>query len=328
MPGLTRQYADHSRPIETFSFVVDVLEAGQRIDAVLRSHYPWHSRTFYRNKLRRGEVLVGGSPAKPSTRLRKGDTVVVMLPPDPEAPEQEADDLLVLYEDEDIVVVDKPSGIACHPVGRTRHGTVINKLHARYRRQGDAEDVVPRLGHRLDLDTSGVLLCVKHAEADRRVTEIFTAREAQKTYLAIVEGCPAQRRGEVVAPLGPDPTASTRLHQAVLSDGLPSRSTYEVREQGGGVAYVALSPHTGRTHQLRVHMQFLGHPILCDHLYGDVRPRFSPDEPDHCVLERLALHAYRLEMPHPIQGIPLVIRSPLPADMRACLAAHGMAVDR
>lgn len=333
MASAERQYTDLSRPVRAFRFVVDRTEAGQRMDALLRAHYPWHSRTFYRGKLKRGEVLVGGKPAKPATRPRFGDEVVVHLAVGDDVPEVESgDDLVILYEDEHIVAVDKPSGMACHPVGRTRHGTLVNKLHARYRSASPEADTVPRLGHRLDRDTSGVVVCVKHRHADVAITGLFTARRVQKTYLAIVHGRLEPAEGVVDAPLGDDRAADTRLHQGVVEGGLPSRSRYAVRAQYARHALVALSPLTGRTHQLRVHMAHIGHPIVADHLYGDVRPlcishaqhRTRPAD-DRVVLARLALHAHRLALPHPVTGQPLVIESPLPADMAAAADVLGAA---
>ncbi|MDJ0973721.1 MAG: RluA family pseudouridine synthase [Planctomycetota bacterium] len=328
MAWAERQYTDLSRPVREFRFIVDRTEEGQRMDALLRSHYPWHSRTFYRGKLKRGEVLVGGRPAKPATRPRFGDEVVVQLAVGDDVPEVEsADDLVVLYEDEHIVAVDKPSGMACHPVGRTRHGTLVNKLHARYRSDDPDEDTVPRLGHRLDRDTSGVVVCVKHRQADASITDLFTSRRVQKTYLAIVEGCPEPGEGMIDAPIGEDPHADTRLHQGVVEGGLPSRSRYAVRSRYARHALVALEPLTGRTHQLRVHMAHIGHPIVADHLYGDVRPLCASHaapglaaHDDAFVLARLALHAHRLALPHPVTGEPLVIESPLPEDMAAAAA--------
>lgn len=328
MPDAERQYQDLSRPIREFTFVVDALEAGQRIDAVLRSHYPWHSRSHFGRKLRAGDVLVAGRPAKRSTRVRHGDEVVVRVPAPADAPERETDrDLVVLYEDEHLVAVDKPSGMAAHPVGRTRHGTLVNKLHARYRSDDPARDTVPRLGHRLDRDTSGVVLCVKNRDVDQRVTDLFTNRAVKKRYLAIVAGVPVPE-GTIDAPLGDQLDAETRLHQGVRPDGLPSRSRFRVRRAFARHALVELEPLTGRTHQLRVHMAHIGHPIVADHLYGDVRPlclghvdpRCAPAE-DRVLLDRLALHAHRLELPHPVTGAPLSIESPLPEDMSRAVDA-------
>ena len=323
MPRLERQYADLSRPIETFRFVVDRTEVGLRLDAILRQHYPWHGRDYYARMIRRGDVLLNGKRAKPANKVRHRDEVVVQLPQDPSAPKLEThDDLVFLYEDEHLVAIDKPSGMAAHPVGRTRHGTLVNKLHARYRKPDTPEDRVPRLGHRLDRDTSGIVVAVLHRTADASITEAFTRREVTKTYLAIVQGVPDPVEGVIDAPLGEALDAETTLRMGVRSDGLPARSTYRVREHIDGHALVELSPHTGRTHQLRVHLAHIGHPILCDHLYGDVRPwmasrvvRGLHPETDELLLDRLALHAHQLSLEHPVTREPLALESPLPPDM-------------
>jgi 23S rRNA pseudouridine1911/1915/1917 synthase len=327
VPRLERTYLDWSRPVRDLTFVVNLPEEGRRLDAVLHDRFSWKSRTRFQAMLERGEVLWNGREAKASQRVRKGDVVLVRLPIAADAPEREtADDLVILHEDEHVVVVDKPSGMAAHPVGRIRHGTLINKLHARYRADDRTKDVVPRLGHRLDRDTSGVLLVVKDRRTDQLVTEAFTLRRVRKTYLALVEGVPEAAEGEVDAPIGPAPDGATALHMGVRPDGAPSRSRWRVVRAFRDHALLALEPKTGRTHQLRVHMAHLGHPILCDHLYGDPRPvwRSSVDpsiplEDDAIVLQRLALHSHRLELSHPITGGPLAIESPLPPDLVAAI---------
>lgn len=319
-----RSYPDLSRPIREFSFVVDATEAGGRLDRALQAHFPWKSRTHYQRLLNQGDILVDGQTSKASARLREGQRVVLRLPDDPSAPEREsADDLVFLFEDEHLAAVDKPSGMTVHPVGRIRHGTLINKLHARYRREHPDEDVVPRLGHRLDKDTSGIVLFVKSRHVDQEITDAFTERRVRKTYLALVRGIPRPASGIVDAPIGPDPRGSTHLHMMVRSDGQPARSRWALERRFRRHALVRLSPLTGRTHQLRVHMAHLGHPILCDHLYGDLRPLYADDAGarrreggEEIVLDRLALHAQRLELAHPVTGEDLSIVSPLPEDLR------------
>ena len=329
MPRLTRQYQDLSRPLGAFTFTVDAKEEGLRLDALLRQHYPWHSRTFYRRKVERGEVSVNGRKGKPSTKVKLGDEVVIELPRDPTAPDvEEHEDLVILWEDDDLLAVDKPSGMAVHPVGRTRHGTLINKLHARYRDPDPRKDVVPRLSHRLDRDTSGVILGVKNKAVDARVMQMFIDREVSKTYFALVQGVPGDDEGFIDAPMGVDPHADTEMHQAVRADGAPARTRWRVVERFARHAWVEVDLLTGRTHQIRVHMAHIGHPLVCDHLYGDVRPLMrsfvapglAPDE-DAVLLARLGLHAHRLALAHPVSGEPLVLESPVPADLQRALEA-------
>jgi 23S rRNA pseudouridine1911/1915/1917 synthase len=328
LPRLTRQYHDLSVPITEFRFIVQLAEDGTRVDVVLRDHYPWKSREHFQGMIARGDVLVNDVRPKVATRLRNGDVVRVKIPVPADAPSKESGDHLeILYEDDALVAIDKPSGVVAHPTGRIRHGTLINFLHARYRRPGEGDlDVVPRLAHRIDRDTSGIVLVVKDRRLDAIVTNSFFRREVKKTYLALVEGSPSSDAGLVDKPIGPAPDAQTKLQMAITPDGRPSRTRWRVRERFGDHAWMELSPHTGRTHQLRVHLASEGHPIVCDHLYGDPRPlrRSSIDARvdaprDAVVLQRLALHAHRLELRHPATQRTLVIESPVPADLSRTL---------
>jgi 23S rRNA pseudouridine1911/1915/1917 synthase len=330
VPRLERQYRDLSRPITEFVFTVNLPEEGTRLDVLLRVHFPWRSREHFRRMVERGDVTVDGAVRKASTRLRKGDVVRVKIPVQPDAPEREsADGLVVLHEDEALVAIDKPAGVVAHPTGRIRHGTLINRLHARYRRAGEPTgDVVPRLAHRLDRDTSGVVLVVKDRRVDAEVTRSFFRREVEKTYLALVEGAPAGDHGRIDLAIGPAPEADTKLQMAVRPDGLPALTRWRVRERFARHAFVELEPRTGRTHQLRVHLAAIGHPIVCDHLYGDLRPlrRSSldpgvPPAEDAVLLDRLALHAHRLVLRHPVSGEDLALESPIPRDLARALAS-------
>ncbi len=319
---LERQYHDLSRPIREFTFVVDAPEEGMRLDALLRAHYPWKSRTYYQRLVARGDVRLDGQPSKASIRVKRGMRVVVRQPVDPAAPEREsADDLVFLYEDDALAAIDKPSGMTVHPSGRIRHGTLIIKLPPRYRSDHQAADIVPRLAHRLDKDTSGIVLIVKNRRVDAIVTEQFTRREVEKTYLALVQGVPREAEGVVDAPLKRDPEGGTHLHMHVHPAGQCAGSRWRVLQAFRRHALVQLNPLTGRQHQLRVHMAHIGHPILCDHLYGDLRPLMRPDAEDAVLLERLALHAHRLRLDHPLTGEPLDFTSPLPDDLQQAVDA-------
>ncbi len=330
MPRLTRQYRDLSRPVTEFTFTTTLPEEGARLDVALRAHYPWRSREHFQGMVERGEVTVNGTQRKPSTRLRKGDVVRVRIPVQAGAPERESGEgLVILYEDDALVAIDKPAGVVAHPTGRIRHGTLINRLHARYRRPGDPrEDVVPRLAHRLDRDTSGVVLVVKDRRLDAAVTRSFFRREVRKAYFALVRGLPTGESGLIDLPIGPREHGDTKLQMEVREDGQASRTRWRVLERLPGHAWMELEPLTGRTHQLRVHLAALGHPIVADHLYGDLRPlRRStavpsvPETDDAILLDRLALHAHRLEVPHPVTRLPLVLTSPLPQDLVRALSA-------
>lgn len=332
MPRLERQYRDLSLPVDAFTFTVNLPEVGTRLDLLLRAHFPWRSREHFQKMIDRGDVTVNGAVRKASLRLEKGDEVRVRIPVAPDAPAKESGEgLVVLFEDEALVAIDKAAGVVAHPVGKIRHGTLINRLHARYRRTGpdaDGPDVVPRLAHRLDRDTSGVLLVVKDRKLDAVVTNAFYRRQVHKTYFAIVEGVPATADGFVDAPLGTSDDGETKMEMAVRPDGYPSRTRWRVVEAFRRHALLEVEPLTGRTHQIRVHLAHLGHPIVCDHLYGDPRPLRRSDLAPHLseaddgvVLQRLALHAHRLELAHPVTKAALRIESPVPADLVTALGA-------
>src|SRR5438105_4686717 len=169
----------------------------------------------------RGDVTLNGAVRKPSTRLLFKDRVAVRIPVPAGAPARESGEgLVILHEDDALVAVDKPAGVVAHPTGRIRHGTLINSLHARYRRPGEGRaDVVPRLAHRLDRDTSGVVLVVKDRRLDAAVTRSFFRREVEKTYWALVRGWPVADRGVVDRPIGPASLGETKLQMEVREDG-------------------------------------------------------------------------------------------------------------
>jgi 23S rRNA pseudouridine1911/1915/1917 synthase len=253
LPRLARQYRDLSVPVTEFTFTVNLPEDGTRLDVLLRAHFAWRSRQHFQGMIDRGDVLVNDGVRKASLRLRKGDVVRVRIPVAADAPAKETDDgLVVLYEDDALVAIDKAAGVVAHPTGRIRHGTLINRLHARYRRPGEGRaDVVPRLAHRLDKDTSGVVLVVKDRRLDAEVTRSFFRREVRKTYVALRPRSPAGARGGRRAARPRD----RRRHQArdVRARGrsgvahlLACASAWAVDVARGGASH-------GRTHQIRVH---------------------------------------------------------------------------
>jgi 23S rRNA pseudouridine1911/1915/1917 synthase len=208
---------------------------------------------------------------------------------------------------------------------------LINALHLRYRRPDDpAGDVQPKLGHRLDKETSGVLVVCKSDAARQSVSRQFERGLVRKEYLALVEGRPVPAKGTVDAPLGRALGARVALAQAVRPDGLPALTRYEELDHGAAFALVRAMPETGRQHQVRVHLAHVGCPILCDKLYGrrsalrlaEVRP-LRPGEEDGLLLSRHALHAHRITLAHPATGEPLTLEAPLPEDMASVIRAWG-----
>jgi 23S rRNA pseudouridine1911/1915/1917 synthase len=300
-------------------FTVLPVEDGLRIDLFLRRRIPWRSREHLQKRIRMGSVLVDGEPpGKVSQTVREGSEVVVVLervgiPFDPSTIPLE-----ILHEDEHLLALDKPAGVVVHPVGLHQMDTIINALHHRYRRPNDPErDVVPKLAHRLDQNTSGVLLVAKRDDVRAELGRQFADREVEKQYLAIVRGVPEPRRGEIEAPIGPPLDPAKRVPMTVRDDGEPSLTLYETEEEFEDAALLRLFPRSGRTHQIRVHLQWLGTPLFADPLYGDGKPLVIDGEE---VLTRFPLHSAALSFTHPGTAERTTIRAPLPRDMTRTLA--------
>jgi 23S rRNA pseudouridine1911/1915/1917 synthase len=271
-----------------------------------------------RNQVQRwideGHVRVNGREAKPSTALAAGDRVECE-PPEPreERVLPEAGELAVLFEDPELVVIDKPAGLTVHPGA----GTLAHRLLARYPEMaGVGGPGRPGIVHRLDQGTSGVLVVARTAGAYARLSRAFASREVSKRYLAVVYGAPSPAEGTIEAPIGRHPTR--RKEMAVRPGGRPARTGYRTLASQAGIALLELDLATGRTHQIRVHLKHAGHPLVGDPVYGEARWRSLPRplQPPLRDFPRPALHAWRLAFAHPTSGEPLAFEAPVPADFR------------
>ncbi len=321
---------DLSRPLEQLKFLVDARFDGQRLDVALATLLPWRSRASVHRLIDGGYVTLIGRSAVASKKLRTGETIVVDVPhaaepnPDPGAGVA----FPILYEDNWMLGVDKPPGLAVHPAGRRLEGTLIHALHRRYRRPGDpAHDVVPRLLHRIDVETSGVVAVGLNEQFHHLVARQFEEREVHKTYLAVVHGRPAEAAGTIDFSIGPDRGSEVRLKLEARRDGsgLSASTDYQVIRGNARYTLVELRPRTGRTHQLRVHLSAIGCPIVGDKIYGgnerifleQLRGELSAASKARLVLDRHALHAQSLRFFHPMLDRELVLEAPLPRDMAA-----------
>jgi 23S rRNA pseudouridine1911/1915/1917 synthase len=301
---------------------VGELDHRMRLDHFLQKHFPWRSRTVLHDFIREGRVVVDGEPrTRKSARVLTGETVAVRVPlPREEVRHEElARSLDILYEDEDLVAVAKPAGMIVHPVGKKRVNTLIQALHWRYRRGEAAAKLMPKICHRLDRETSGVVIVAKDERARVKIQEIFEARTVEKEYAAVVRGVVREEKGRIDQPIGLDPHGRIKTIMTVRKDGLPSATRFEVLERFEDASLVRFDLETGRQHQIRVHARWLGHPVLLDPLYGDDEPRGYPEE--NPVMTRHALHARRIALPHPRTGARLELVAPLPPDMVALLDA-------
>jgi 23S rRNA pseudouridine1911/1915/1917 synthase len=301
---------------------------GRRLDAYLSGRFAQYSRSFFQRRIKAGEVLVNGRPAKSSQELRVGDTVTFTLPRPPQFDLKPQDiPLDILYEDEHLLALNKPPGIIVHPAKGHRQNTIVNAILFHCRRVSRAETVRPGLVHRLDRDTSGVLLVAKSEPAHARLSLQFERRTVHKEYHAIVEGVLKFDSDLIQKPIGRHPKDRTKM--SVRAEvGRPAESFYEVIERLPAFTYVRVLPRTGRTHQIRVHLRSLGHPVVADHAYAyrhalylsDLRgqPRGEGETP---LIDRQALHARSITLKHPVTNHKLTITAPLPEDFRRTLEA-------
>ena len=282
---------------------------GERLDVFLARAAPELSRSRAQKLIEGGFVSVGEGRARPSRLLERGEIVHVTIPP-PEAIDlaPEAMPLTVVYEDADLIVVDKPAGLAVHPAPGHPRGTLVNALLALVPDlSGIGGELRPGIVHRLDKDTSGLMVVAKNDRAHRNLARQLKERRVAKTYLALVEGTPRASEGTVDAPIGRHP--QSRQKMAIVPNGREAQTRYRVLETIDGYSLIEAKPVTGRTHQIRVHLASLGCPIAGDTRYG----RRSP------YLERQFLHAHRLAFALPATAEQVEFEAPLPPDLSQAL---------
>ena len=307
--------------------------AGVRLDQYLVATFPGHSRSAIQRAIVAGAVTVNGQPTRPGHRLRPGDQIRIWLA-DPQAhtPLPEDIPLEILYEDDSLVVINKPPDMVVHPAKGNWSGTLVNALRFHFDQLSEAPDEYrPGIVHRLDRDTSGAILVAKEESAHRELAQQFETRQVYKEYLAITLGVLDRDSDYIERAIGPHPYDRDKKAAYPAADeerNIKEACTYyEVIERFDGFTYVRCLPKTGRTHQIRVHLAWVGCPILADKTYGGhnaLRYRdLVPDWPqeDEAILSRQALHAYRLRFRHPQTGRWIEVKAPLPADMERTLQA-------
>lgn len=305
--------------VEWRQVAITVLQHGERLDRALADVVPEFSRSYLQQLIEAGLVSVNAQPVKKvSQRVKAGDGVVVELRPTPQSQafKPEAMSLQVVYEDEHILVIDKPAGLVVHPAPGNWSGTLLNGLLA----YDKASALIPRAGivHRLDKDTSGLMVVARTRAVMDALVQAIAAREVSRQYLAVAHRPWVGAKTVCVdAPVGRDPR--NRLRMAVVdlerSPGKTAKTDVVFLDNADAGCFVRCILHTGRTHQIRVHMASLGHPLVADVVYGGgVVPGMA----------RQALHACRLALAHPVTGVPLVFEAPLPADFKGLLDAWGL----
>jgi 23S rRNA pseudouridine1911/1915/1917 synthase len=297
---------------------------GERLDVFLGRNLAEHSRTFLQKLIEDGFVEVNGAPAfKPALRLAEGDTVAVRIPP-PEPSGVEAEDipLRILFENPDLLVVDKPAGMVVHPAAGHRSGTLVGAVLAHAPEVGGVGEIErPGIVHRLDKDTSGLILVAKNAAAQRFLQDAFARRKAEKTYLALVKGKPPTAEGRIETPIGRDPKHRQRMAVVPPSRGREAVTLYATRERFKDFTLLEVHPLTGRTHQIRVHLAYLGCPVAGDGVYGKSLPHSVTPKAGGIWGEgkggeagRQLLHAWKLKITLPGETEPRTFEAPLPED--------------
>jgi 23S rRNA pseudouridine1911/1915/1917 synthase len=287
-------------------FLVSDDDEGARLDRVLADRPEVAARSLAERLIGSAAVRVDGEVRAKSYRLAAGQSVEVELPPE-QPPEPEAIDIPVLWEDEHLLVVHKPAGLVVHPVGGRTRGTLVHGVLGLGAEGGD--DDRPGIVHRLDRDTSGVLVVARSEAAHAALQDLVRRREIERRYLALVRGQPRSRTGKIDASIGRD--RIDRMRHS-LDTATPRRAVtwFELVEQLGGRALLEVTLETGRTHQIRVHLEAIDLPVCGDPVYG---------VPGDLALERQFLHAHRLRFEHPFTGAEIDVSSPLPGDLAQAL---------
>ncbi len=299
------------------SFTPEDSEVGERIDLVA-ARRAGVTRALARAAVEEGSLLAGGARVKPSHGLVAGEVVEGRIEvPESRLPGAEDIPVEIRYEDEYVLVVSKPAGLVAHPAGGHQTGTLVNALLGLGRPLGMLDPHRPGIVHRLDRDTSGLLLVAKDDATQARLREAMTQRRIERRYFALVRGVPSGA-GTIEAPIGRHPVRRSLM--AVVGGGRPAVTHYEVLRSNERLAFLDAKLETGRTHQIRVHLAHIGHPVLGDRVYGG-----SGDLSRELGLERPFLHAHRLAFPSG-ESETITVEDPLPADLLAGLRAAGLDV--
>jgi 23S rRNA pseudouridine1911/1915/1917 synthase len=279
----------------------------ERLDRLLCQQFPTYSRSYFQYLIKQGFVLINGLPIKKKDKPKIGDEIEICFQLTPEISlEPENIPLDILFEDEYLLAINKPAGMVTHPAPGHYTQTFVHGLLYHCKTLPQADTLRPGIIHRLDKDTTGVLIAAKTSEAHQKLVEMFCERKLEKTYLAICVGTPGN--GTIEAPIKRHPTK--RKEMAIDPTGKPATSITNVLDFDGKLSLVEIQLITGRTHQIRVHLKHKGAPILGDPVYG------APGWNKSYNVPRQMLHAYRLSFCHPITGMKIHLKAPIPADFK------------
>lgn len=301
----------------TTNLIISSDEASLRLDKMLTMHFPQHSRSYFQYLIQSGNVLVNGVQLKKRIKLKMGDSVQIDFidPPDLSAHSEDIP-LDILFEDDHLIAINKPAGMVVHPAPGSPSKTFANALmfHCNNLKKEEFDPLRPGIVHRLDKETSGVLIAAKTYEAHQLLVKQFSERKIKKTYLAICSG--NIEPGIISAPIGRHPVK--RKEMAVAVEGKEAITHVKILVKKGDLSLIEAQPITGRTHQIRVHLKHKGSPIVGDPVYGlkAVNQKYNA--------ERQFLHAFRLKLQHPISEKTLEFKAPIPPDMLDFLIKNGL----
>ena len=293
----------------------------ERLDTFLRRKFPAASRVALKRLIEQGHVRVNDQPAKPTHAPRAGEQIEIHWPePRPAVAQPEQIPLDILFEDKSLLVLNKPAGLVVHPAAGHEEHTLVNALlhHCGGGLSGIGGVARPGIGHRLDKETSGCLVIAKNDETHIALSAQFAGRKVKKIYHAIVCGELARDAGEIRAAIARHPSHRTRMAVRDDASGRAAHTSWRVRERLNSATYVEVQLHTGRTHQIRVHFQFLGHPLVGDGTYGAAQNKRLTELTGYAA-PRVMLHAHELAFVHPRTKKEVGFEAPLPGDFREAL---------
>ena len=313
----------HSTDISFHEFVAGESDRGTRLDQQIAARFSSLSRSRVQELIASGLVLVNSRPAKGAHRLRVGERIQIRIQPRPPlSAEPESIPLDILYEDDDLIAVNKPAGMTVHAGAGTSSGTLVNALLGRGQALSQGGDALrPGIVHRLDKDTSGIILIAKNDAAHAKLSEAFRGRRIKKTYVALVHGLLGGEHGTIDLAIARDPKRRTRMtarRSIVLANAREARTDWQVLARVDATSLLAVQLHTGRTHQIRVHLSATHHPVVGDTLYG-APAQLRVGKISLPSLSRNFLHAAKIGFAQPRTGEWVELRAPLPQDLRLFL---------
>ena len=312
-----------SSDVTSLSFTVSESDAGTRLDAYLAAHIKGWSRARLQRLIETGDVLVNSKLGKASYRVSANDEIEAELTPPPESSfTPENIPLEIVFEDDHIIVINKPPGLVVHPAAGVYSGTLANGLAFHFQQLSNASSIRPGIVHRLDKDTSGLLVAAKTQSDHENLADQFRAREVFKSYIALVYGVVKQQTGSIEQPIARDPRNRTRM--AIVAGGRGALSLFKIRRSYDAFTLLDVELKTGRTHQIRVHLSWLKHPVVGDDVYGSGRENNVQDVQLRARIRKLNrhfLHAEQLRFRHPQTGEQMRFVAPLPNELTQFLAA-------